>query len=69
MCLFADCKLDEIHKNCSCMLDHTFSEDILKKYDCRNDTCMQKVNDIAVCLPKKRGRVLFDMGTGFLDEK
>ncbi|XP_042599007.1 adhesion G-protein coupled receptor F2-like [Cyprinus carpio] len=49
-----DCKLDEIHKNCSCMLDHTFSEDILKNYDCRNDTCTQKVNDIAVCLPKKR---------------
>ncbi|XP_026142396.1 adhesion G protein-coupled receptor F4 isoform X2 [Carassius auratus] len=49
-----DCKLDETHKNCSCMVDYTYSEEMCKKYGCCNDTCRQNVNDIAVCLPKSR---------------
>ncbi len=69
MCLFADCTWNETHKYCSCEPGYTCSEDMCKNYDCCNDNCTQKVNDVAVCLPETRGRVLFDMGTGFLDLK
>lgn len=68
MCLFADCKWHETYKNCLCMSNYIGSEDMCKNDKCCNENCTQKVNDIAVCLPESRGRVLSDMGTGFLDE-
>ncbi|XP_059375501.1 adhesion G protein-coupled receptor F4 [Carassius carassius] len=57
MCLFADCTLNETNKICSCMPGHYWSEDMCKNYDCCNNSCTLKLNDIAVCLPETRGLI------------
>lgn len=65
LCLFADCTLKEKEKICLCMPGYKWSEDMCKNHGCCNNSCTLNLNDIAVCLPETRGRVLFDMGTGF----
>ncbi|XP_077094891.1 adhesion G protein-coupled receptor F5 [Siphateles boraxobius] len=50
-----DCTLNKSQKNCSCMTNYTWSEDIFKKYACcKGENCMIKEYDTAVCLYEKR---------------
>ncbi|XP_026085010.1 adhesion G-protein coupled receptor F3-like [Carassius auratus] len=52
-----DCTLKETNKICSCMPGYNWREDMCQNYDCCNNSCTLKLNDIAVCLPEKRGLI------------
>ncbi|XP_050989403.1 adhesion G-protein coupled receptor F3 [Labeo rohita] len=49
-----ECTWNEMYKNCSCASNYTGSEDMCKNDKCCNKNCLQKLNDIAVCLPESR---------------
>ncbi|KAG1926891.1 adhesion G protein-coupled receptor F4 [Pimephales promelas] len=50
-----NCILADKQKNCSCMTDYTWSEDICRNHACcKNENCEINVDDPAFCLSEKR---------------